>query len=40
MAMYADGEPPWIIDGKVSVPASAREFVEEFGGYDHVAKAE
>jgi len=29
-----------ILDGKVAVPASARELVEELGGYAHVAKAE
>ncbi len=29
-----------ILDGKVAVPASARELVKELGGYAHVAKAE
>jgi len=29
-----------ILDGKVAVPASARELVEELGGYAHVAKSE
>jgi SH3 domain-containing YSC84-like protein 1 len=29
-----------ILDGKVAVPASARELVEELRGYTHVAKAE
>ena len=29
-----------ILEGKVAVPASARELVEELGGYAHVAKAE
>jgi lipid-binding SYLF domain-containing protein len=29
-----------ILDGRVAVPASARELIEELGGYAHVAKAE
>jgi lipid-binding SYLF domain-containing protein len=29
-----------ILGGKVAVPASARELVEELGGYAHIAKAE
>jgi len=40
-AMYGeDGNRHEILDGKVAVPASARELVEELGGYAHVAKAE
>jgi len=40
-AMYGDDvNRHEILDGKVAVPASARELVEELGGYAHVAKAE
>src|SRR5271170_4557403 len=40
-AMYGDDvNRHEILDGKVAVPASARELVEELGGYPHVAKAE
>ena len=40
-AMYGhDVNRHEILDGKVAVPASARELVEELGGYAHVAKAE
>lgn len=40
-AMYGDDvNRREILDGKVAVPASARELVEELGGYTHVAKAE
>src|SRR6202167_1345997 len=40
-AMYGDDvDRHQILDGKVAVPASARELVEELGGYAHVAKAE
>ena len=40
-AMYGDDvNRHEILDGKVAVPASARELVEELGGYTHVAKAE
>ena len=40
-AMYGDDVNRLeILDGKVAVPASARELVEELGGYAHVAKAE
>ena len=40
-AMYGDDVTRHeILDGKVAVPASARELVEELGGYAHVAKAE
>lgn len=40
-AMYGDDvNRHEILDGKVAVPASARELVEELGGYVHVAKAE
>src|SRR5271163_678350 len=40
-AMYGDTvNRQEILDGKISVPASARALVEELGGYAHVAKAE
>jgi SH3 domain-containing YSC84-like protein 1 len=40
-AMYGDDvNRHEILDGKVAVPASARELVDELGGYAHVAKAE
>ena len=40
-AMYGDDvNRHEILDGKVAVPESARELVEELGGYTHVAKAE
>ncbi len=40
-AMYGDDvNRHEILDGKVAVPASARELVEALGGYAHVAKAE
>jgi lipid-binding SYLF domain-containing protein len=40
-AMYGhDVNRHEILDGKVAVPASARELVEELGGYAHVAKSE
>ena len=40
-AMYGDDvNRHEILEGKVAVPASARELVEELGGYAHVAKAE
>src|SRR6202161_3251196 len=40
-AMYGDDvNRHEILDGKIAVPASARELVEELGGYAHVAKAE
>jgi len=40
-AMYGDDvNRHEILNGKVAVPASARELVEELGGYAHVAKAE
>ena len=40
-AMYGDEvNRHEILSGKVAVPASARELVEELGGYTHVAKAE
>ncbi|MFZ0200331.1 MAG: lipid-binding SYLF domain-containing protein [Candidatus Sulfotelmatobacter sp.] len=40
-AMYGDDvNRHEILDGKVAVPASARELVEELGEYAHVAKAE
>jgi lipid-binding SYLF domain-containing protein len=40
-AMYGDDvNRHEILDGKVAVPASARELIEELGGYAHVAKAE
>jgi lipid-binding SYLF domain-containing protein len=40
-AMYGDDvNRHEILDGKVAVPASARELVQELGGYTHVAKAE
>ena len=40
-AMYGDDvNRHEILDGKVAVPASARELVEELRGYAHVAKAE
>jgi len=40
-AMYGDDvNRHEILDGKVAVPASAQAFVEELGGYAHVAKAE
>jgi SH3 domain-containing YSC84-like protein 1 len=40
-AMYGDDvKRHEILDGKVAIPASARELVEELGGYAHVAKAE
>ncbi|MGA7822110.1 MAG: lipid-binding SYLF domain-containing protein [Candidatus Sulfotelmatobacter sp.] len=40
-AMYGDDvNRHEILDGKVAVPASARELIEELGEYAHVAKAE
>jgi len=40
-AMYGDDvNRHEILNGKIAVPASARELVEELGGYAHVAKAE
>ncbi|MGB8061983.1 MAG: lipid-binding SYLF domain-containing protein [Candidatus Sulfotelmatobacter sp.] len=40
-AMYGDDvNRHEILNGKVAVPESARELVEELGGYAHVAKAE
>ncbi len=40
-AMYGDDvNRHEILDGKVAVPASARELLEELGGYAHVARAE
>jgi SH3 domain-containing YSC84-like protein 1 len=40
-AMYGDDvNRHEILNGKIAVPASVRELVEELGGYAHVAKAE